>query len=62
MADGQLTLAQALIIERAAFHARLLGLSDQDAERFITATQDYHAGKITQQELTEAMEKTDGVQ
>lgn len=61
MADGQLTLAQALIIERAAFHAQLLGLTGQDAERFIDASQDYHAGKITQQELMKAMEKTDGV-
>lgn len=60
-ADGQMTLAQALIIERAAFHAQLLGLSGPDAERFVEATQDYHAGRITQEQLTEAMERTDGV-
>lgn len=62
MADGTLSLAQALLIERAAFHAHLLGLNQQDTERFVQATQDYHAGQITQEQLMEAMEKTDGIQ
>lgn len=60
-ADGSLTLAEALIIERAAFHAHLLGLNQQDTEHFIQATQDYHAGRIDTQDLIKAMEKTDGI-
>lgn len=60
MADGTLSLGQALIIERAAFHAHLLGLNQQDTERFIQATQDYHAGQISTDALIKAMEKTDG--
>lgn len=59
-ADGTLTLAEALVIERAAFHAHLLGLNEQDTERFISATQDYHAGRIDTNALIKAMEKTDG--
>ena len=60
MADGSLTLEEALIIERAMAHAGLLGLNEQDTERFVQAMQDYHAGQISTDALIKAMEKTDG--
>jgi hypothetical protein len=62
MADDSMSLEDALIVERASFHAHLLGLSGENADRFVKATQDYHAGLIDTQQLMKAMEKTDGVQ
>jgi hypothetical protein len=62
MADGSLSLESAFMIERAEFHARLLGLRGPDAQRFVEATQAFHAGQIDTDQLMEAMEKTDGVQ
>lgn len=60
MADGSMSLEAAFMIERAEFNARLLGLQGPDAERFVQATQDYHAGLIDTTQLMEAMERTDG--
>lgn len=62
MADGTLSLEDALLIERAESHIRILGLEGQDADRFKRALQSYHVGLISTKQLMEAMEKTDGVQ